>query len=136
MKSNLYREIEKATILGEEVDYYPPALAQMSYILQWLVQGLGPTFLTKDQINSKTSMQIFEECISYITELNSAGISEDERNSLWGAALVTSQASIDYLFPVIKTCFPTIQFELLTDEALNEILARFFQDYFASLQSK
>lgn len=135
-ESKLYREIGKATILGEELDYYKPALAQMCYILQWLTQGLAPTFMSKDQIDGMTSMQLFESCISYITDLNSSAVPEDERNALWGAALVTSQASIDYLFPVIKTCFPTVTLEIVTDEALNEILSVFFNDYFASLQTK
>jgi hypothetical protein len=132
----IYREFTTATICGEEVKYLPPALVQMAPVLQWLTQGLGPTFLTKDQLDSMTSMQVFEECITYITELNSANVPEDDRNALWGAALVTSQASIDYLFPVIRTCFPEVKLETVTDEALNEMLSQFFKDYFASLQVK
>jgi hypothetical protein len=133
---SIYRKTEKISIQGSELDYVKPSLVQMPYVMQWMRVGLAPTFLTKEQLNSMTSMQVFEECISYVSDLNNSGISEDERNSIWGAALVTSGGTIDYLFPVIKTCFPEVELELVTDEALNEILTVFFSDYFASLQTK
>lgn len=132
---SIYREIEKITIQGEELDYIKPGLAQMAGIMQWLAQGLAPTFLTKDQLDNLTSMQIFEECINYVSALNTNNVSEDEKNGLFGAALVTSKATIDYLYPAVKQCFPTVELERVTDTALNEILSVFLTDYFSLITS-
>ena len=124
----IYKEETKVTIADTEVSYYPPSLAQMPYVMQWIVQGLAPTFLTKDQIDAMTSMQIFEEAIKYITELSA--VEDETKHSIWGAALVTSEASISYLFPVLRQCFPNVELELVRDDVLNELMSLFFTDYF------
>lgn len=129
----LYKEIEKVTICEEEVDYIKPSLASMPYVTQWIINGFAPTFMSNDQMNDLTSMQIFEEAIRYVTEINNSGVSEDDKSSVWGAALITSDASIQYLFPAIEQCFPGIELSKVTDEALNELMSLFFTSYFELL---
>ena len=132
---NLYRPVEKTVIAGQEVEFIKPGLVQIPQVTQFIVQGLAPTFLNKTQLAELTTMQIFEEAIKYVTEISTSELPEDEKSSVWGAALITSDASLNYLFPAMCSCFPSVELDKVTDEVLNELMTLFFTSYFELLQA-
>lgn len=132
---SIYREIQKTVIAGEEIDYIAPELPQIPWVTQWIVQGFAPTFMSQDKMQGMTSMEIFEEAIGYVSDINSGSVAEETRSSIWGSALITSDATIQYLFPALEQCFPGIELGRIKGDVLNEVMTLFFQDYFSFINN-
>jgi hypothetical protein len=136
---SLYRETTKVTIQETETNYVKPALAQLPYFTQWLLEGLAPIVFSSNQVfategrgtiswQDLTLSQKIDKTIKYWAELTSSDMPEDQKNLIMGSALITTSATLDYLYPALSQCFPELEIELLTDDALNEAMTYFFQD--------
>lgn len=127
-KTPLLKETESIEILGVRLQYSKPSLAQMPYFVQWVTKGFAPSVFAPEDLANLTSTQIFDEASKYIVTINETITDEQEKAKIMGAALLTSDASLQYLFPAIEQCFVGIKLSELKDEALNEIVSKFFND--------
>jgi hypothetical protein len=126
----LYRETTKVTINDVEVDYIKPGIANIPAVTRWIIEGFAPTFLSADDLSKMSATEQFDEAIRYAAEINNSEVSEDEKGRVWGTALMTSEATLRYLYPTLEACFPGLQISIIEDNALNEIIALFFEHYF------
>lgn len=134
----LYRETKTVKILDTEIEYCEPGLAQIPYFTQWLIEGLAPVVFSSNQIFTDTGKPIgwsdltisqkIDKTIQYWANLTNSSIPEEQKNLVMGSALMTTSATLDYLFPALSQCFPKLEIENLKDDALNEIMTFFFQD--------
>lgn len=136
MEANPAKEIETVELEAGGViyrlSYRKPGFAQLSYLIQWIIEGFAPTFLSKDKMDSMTADEQFEESLKYLTGAYQ-NFTEEQQAKLWGSAVYASKASINYLFPVVEQCFPGILLFELKDEVLDACTTKVISDYFNSI---
>lgn len=132
----MYRNYKKVTIQGIELDYLAPGLSQMPFAMQWIIKGFAPTFMTALEIQGLNAREVFDASVKYVQDLQGDINAEEERASAWGNALLSSDATLDFLYPVLSQSFPTVDLVRINNEALNEILSIFFTDFFAIFTSE
>jgi len=115
-----------------QLPYRKPGFAQLSYLIQWIIEGFAPTFLSKDKMDSMTADEQFEESLKYLTGAYQ-NFTQEQQAKLWGSAVYASKASINYLFPVVEQCFPGISLFELKDEVLDACVSKVISDYFNSI---
>lgn len=86
------------------------------------------------QVKESSSSDKFEYVILRLNELVSSN--QYDFTELIGAAMVGSEASIKYLFPLFKRSFPTLDIFTIRDEVFNECLGRLVNDFFTALLEK
>jgi hypothetical protein len=134
--SNYLKEIDVIDLEANGTVYHlayrKPGFAQLSYLIQWIIEGFAPTFLSKDKMDSMTADEQFEESLKYLTGAYQ-NFTEEQQAKLWGSAVYASKASINYLFPVVEQCFPGVSLFELKDEVLDACTTKVISDYFNSI---
>lgn len=79
----------------------------------------------------KTSIEKLNHVITRIKELYNS--KEHDFNEIMGAAMIGSEASIKYLYPVFSQSFPDLSIFELRDDVFNFCMGTMLNDYFTEL---
>lgn len=125
----LYKMLQPAKILGKNVRYSRPGLAQSGMFLNFIIESFSPVLFSPDELRAMNQDKVFEEVIKFIKEKTD---SEDEESDRIIGAAFSSKAALEYLYPLIRQCFPDLNPFQITNEALLECFNKVFTDFFES----
>lgn len=164
----LNKEIESLDFNGEKISYIKPGIAQTPFMLQWMIEGFLQSipeeekekefkYDTNSSSNPEKTIAYLErllekeskplesattsEKFQYVIEkINFISESEDYSfEEIIGAAMIGTEASIKYLYPVFKQCFPELNPYRIKDEVFNfcmgTMINQFFSDLVARIQN-
>lgn len=126
------KEIETVEFEGYKLSYRRAGFTELPYLIQWIIEGFAPTFLSKEKLDTMTTDEQFEEALKYLTGAYQT-FSEEQQAKLWGSATYASKASITYLFPAVQRCFPDFDLHELKDEIIDFCVTKVITDYFNSI---
>lgn len=128
--ANLYREpreLDLTSFLGTKLTYYPVTLAQSPYLFKFFGEGVVASKYGKEEVNKMSFGEIFLKAKEILVDNNTLS-PEQLSNMVFSEALMTGSMK-EYIYPCIKECFPDVNVELLTLEALFLLVDQIMNDW-------
>lgn len=138
--SGLHKLVRPQKILGKKVRYYQPSIAQVPYMMNFLVEAFSDLIMSPDEINKLDRNELFLKVVNFVVDATKDIDSKDEELSLRGQEVLGyafgSKAAISYLIPVMRQCFPDIEIYRATNETFIACFNVLFSDMFVTEESE
>lgn len=134
--SGLHKLVQPKKILGKKVRYVPPSIAQVPYMMNFLIEAFADLLMSPEEMSQLNRNSLFLRVVDYVVETSNQIESDDtekaaEAEQILGSAF-GSKAAIEYLFPVMRQCFPDIYLPNTTNEAFIACFNSLFSDMFVT----
>jgi len=127
--AKLYREpkeLDLTSFLGTTLTYYPVSLAQSSYLFKFFGEAVVASKYGKEEVNKMAFSEIFVKAKEVLVDNNLSP--EELSNMIFSEALMTGSMK-EFIYPCIKECFPEVNVDLLTLEALFLLVNQIMNDW-------
>ena len=128
--ANLYREpreLDLTSFLGTKLTYYPVTLAQSPYIFKFFGEAVVATRIGREETNKMSFSEIYLKAQEILLGDNTLS-AEEVGQRLFSEALISGSMK-EYMYPCIRECFPDINVDLLTLEAIFFLVDQIMTDW-------
>ena len=128
----LHKQGQPVQILGQQVLYYKPNLAQVCYLFNLFIKGIFELCPEEDKAQATTIDDKFSVSAKHLAKLSKEQDST-EYNSFIGSIFATG-AMNEFMFPCIKQCFPGTNPVRMTTPAIIACMEQIMGDFFTTMQ--